>query len=154
MSQLFLLPETPKGWEIYTLEEPENSMYLPYIDSYIMAGFPSPAEDYTELSLDLLKHMVDKPHATFIVRVKGNSMEGATIVDGSLLVVDRSRNVSNNDIIIAVLEGEYTVKRFRKEKGQIWLIPEHPAYDPVLITSDMNFQVWGVVTFIINQPKK
>lgn len=80
-------------------------------------------------------------------------MEAATIVDGSLLVVDRARNVKSNDIIIAVVNGEFTVKRFKKEKGDIWLIPEHPAYDPILVTEDMDFQVWGVVTFIINQPK-
>jgi DNA polymerase V len=77
------------------------------------------------------------------VRVKGNSMEGATIVDGSLLVVDRSKTVKNNDIVIAVVNGEYTVKRFRREKGQVYLIPEHPAYDPVVVTEEMNFQVWG-----------
>jgi DNA polymerase V len=70
-------------------------------------------------------------------------MEGATIVDGSLLVVDRSKTVKNNDIVIAVVNGEYTVKRFRREKGQVYLIPEHPAYDPVVVTEEMNFQVWG-----------
>jgi len=80
-------------------------------------------------------------------------MEAATICDGSLLVVDRSKTVKNNDIIIAVLNGEFTVKRFKREKGQVWLVPEHPAYDPILITEEMEFQVWGVVTFIINQPK-
>jgi DNA polymerase V len=68
--------------------------------------------------------------------------------------VDRSKTVTNNDIIIAVLNGEYTVKRFRKEKGEIWLIPEHAAYDRVLVTTEMDFQIWGVVTFIINKPKK
>ena len=80
-------------------------------------------------------------------------MEGATIVDGSLLVVDRSRIVKNNDIVIAVINGEYTVKRFRRDKGKVWLIPEHAAYEPILVTESMEFIVWGVVTFIINQPK-
>jgi DNA polymerase V len=148
------LPNGPNGLEIYAIEAPETSVILPFYDSCVQAGFPSPADDYVELSLDLLKYMVDKPHSTFCVRVKGNSMEGATIVDGSLLVVDRSKTVTNNDIIIAVLNGEYTVKRFRKEKGEIWLIPEHAAYDRVLVTTEMDFQIWGVVTFIINKPKK
>jgi SOS-response transcriptional repressor LexA len=84
--------------------------------------------------------------------VKGNSMEGATIKDGSILVVDRSKNVKNENIIIANLNGDFTVKRYRKLKGQVWLIPEHPAYDDVLVTEEMEFQIWGVVTFIINQP--
>lgn len=149
------LPNGPNGLEIYAVEVPETPVILPFYSSNVQAGFPSPADDYVELSLDLLKYMVDKPHATFCVRVKGNSMEGATIVDGSLLVVDRSKDVKNGNIIIAVLNGEYTVKRIRmeKESGKIWLIPEHPAYDPVLVTEDMEFKVWGVVTFIINQPK-
>lgn len=152
MTHSLHLPNGPNGLEIYDIETPEHSVILPYYSSSVQAGFPSPADDYVELSLDLLKFMVDKPHATFCVRVKGNSMEGATIVDGSLLVVDRSKTVKNNDIIIAVLNGEYTVKRFRKEKGNVWLIPEHPAYEQILVKEDMDFQIWGVVTFIINQP--
>lgn len=145
-------PDGNNGLEFFAIEEPKQPMLLPYFDSYVKAGFPSPADDYTELSLDLLKHLVDKPHSTFLVRVSGNSMEGAAIKHGSLLVVDRSRRVENNKIIIAYLNGEYTVKRYRKEKGQTWLIPEHPAYDPILVTEDMEFKIWGVVTYIISQP--
>lgn len=153
MSLFYPLPDQPNGLTIYAYLESSERISLPIYHSCIQAGFPSPADDYVELSLDLLKYLVDKPHATFCVRVKGNSMEAATIVDGSLLVVDRSRNVKSNDIIIAVVNGEFTVKRFKREKGDIWLMPEHPAYDPILVTEDMDFQVWGVVTFIINQPK-
>lgn len=153
MSLFYPVPEQPEGLTIYAFWEPSESIVLPFYDSCVEAGFPSPADDYVELSLDLLKYLVDKPHSTFYVRVKGNSMEGATIVDGSLLVVDRSKTVKNNDIVIAMVNGEYTVKRFRREKGRVFLIPEHPAYDPVVVTEEMNFQVWGIVTFIINQPK-
>ena len=153
MSLFYPLPEQPDGLTIYAFLEPTESVSLPFYHSCVEAGFPSPADDYVELSLDLLKYLVDKPHATFCVRVKGNSMEGATIVDGSLLVVDRSRIVKNNDIVIAVINGEYTVKRFRRDKGKVWLIPEHAAYEPILVTESMEFIVWGVVTFIINQPK-
>lgn len=139
--------------ELFALEEEDLETYsIPLYQSRVQAGFPSPADDYMELSLDVLKFLVDKPYSTFCVRVKGNSMEGATIKDGSILVVDRSKDVKNDDIIIATLNGDFTVKRYRKNRGQIWLIPEHPAYDPVLVTEEMEFQVWGVVTYIINQP--
>jgi DNA polymerase V len=139
--------------EIFALEEEDLATHpIPLYESSVQAGFPSPADDYVELSLDVLKFLVDKPYSTFCVKVKGNSMEGATIKDGSILVVDRSKDVKNENIIIANLNGDFTVKRYRKIKGQVWLIPEHPAYDPVLVTEEMEFQIWGVVTFIINQP--
>ncbi|MFN4144933.1 MAG: LexA family protein [Runella sp.] len=139
--------------KIYSIELNLDELALPLYQSYVAAGFPSPADDYVEVSLDLLKYLVDKPQATFCVRVSGNSMEGAMICEGSILIVDRSKTPKNNDIVIAVLEGEFTVKRFQKKGNQCWLIPEHPAYEPILITEDMDFQVWGVVTYIINQPK-
>jgi DNA polymerase V len=139
--------------EIFALEAEDLEAHtIPLYQSNVQAGFPSPADDYVELSLDVLKFLVDKPYSTFCVKVKGNSMEGAAIKDGSILIVDRSKDVKNENIIIANLNGDFTVKRYRKLKGQVWLIPEHPAYDPVLITEDMEFQIWGVVTFIINQP--
>lgn len=155
MSLHSLLPEQPgNGFEFYRIEEPEEPVLLPFFDSYIQAGFPSPADDYTELSLDLLKELVDKPQSTFLVRVQGNSMEGATIIDGSLLVVDRSLPVRNGCAIIAEVDGEYTVKTFRKDKnGDIWLVPEHAAYEPVKITPEMHFRVWGVVKYVINEPR-
>ncbi len=139
--------------ELFALEEEDFETYsIPLYQSRVQAGFPSPADDYMELSLDVLKFLVDKPYSTFCVKVKGNSMEGAAIKDGSILVVDRSKNVKNEDIIIATLNGDFTVKRYQKNKGQVWLIPEHPAYDRVLVTEEMEFQIWGVVTYIITQP--
>ena len=153
MSRFCPIPEQPdNNLTIYALDATDKALPLPFY-SCVQAGFPSPADDYVELSLDLLKYLVDKPHATFCVRVRGNSMEGAAILDGSLLVVDRSKPVKNNNIIIAVLNGEFTVKRYKLENGQTWLIPEHPAYEATLVTDEMDFQVWGVVAHIITQPK-
>lgn len=139
--------------ELFALDEEDLETFsIPFYQSRIQAGFPSPADDYQELSLDVLKFLVDSPHSTFCVKVTGNSMEGAAIKHGSILVVDRSKTVQNESIIIAMLNGDFTVKRYRKTKGQVWLIPEHPAYDPVLVTEHMDFQIWGVVTYIITQP--
>lgn len=152
MSVLLQLPPNGNGLEFFAIEEPVIPFLIPFIDTYVHAGFPSPAEDYTEVSLDLLQHIVDKPHATFYVKVTGNSMEGAGIKDGSILVVDRSRPAVNKSVIIACVNGENTVKRYKKTKDGTWLVPEHPAYDPILVTEDMEFKIWGVVTYIISQP--
>ena len=120
----------------------------------VPAGFPSPAADHFEEQIDLNKHLQKNPSATFFVRAQGNSMQDAFIADGSLLVVDRSIRAQHGHIILAVLNGEFTVKRLIKTSGGLFLAPENSDYKPIHITSDMDFQVWGVVSFIITDAKK
>jgi DNA polymerase V len=126
---------------------------VPLYASAVSAGFPSPADDYLELSLDLNKYLIKHPAATFYVRVKGDSMINAGIHDGDLLIVDKSVEPENDDVVVCVINGEFTVKRLKKVNGEIYLIPENSHYQAVKISENMDFQVWGVVTYTIHQPK-
>lgn len=116
----------------------------------VPAGFPSPAEDYAEGPLDLNRHLIDHPAATFFVRVKGDSMTGVGIYSGDLLIVDRALNPTSGSIVIAALDGELTVKRLHQSQGRISLLPENPAYPPIEIDHDTDFAIWGVVTKAIH----
>ncbi len=116
----------------------------------VSAGFPSPADDYVEGSLDLNEHLVKNPAATFFVRVAGDSMIDAGIHPGDILIVDRSLEPVDKKIVIAVINGELTVKRIRIKSGQIYLVAENDRYKPVHITPDMTFDVWGIVTSVIH----
>jgi DNA polymerase V len=120
-------------------------------DAAVPAGFPSPAADYEQDALDLNKYLVSNPAATFFVRVAGDSMIGAGIHAGDLLVVDRSLEPRDKRVVIAVLNGELTVKRIRIKTGKIMLEPENPDYAPREITPDTDFEVWGVVTSVIHK---
>jgi DNA polymerase V len=124
---------------------------LPLFLASVKAGFPSPADDFLEQQLDLNEHLIQHPAATFFVRVDGDSMKGAGIHRGDILIVDRSLETTNGRIVIAVINGEFTVKRLRIENGSIQLEAEHPGYPPIRIQSDWDFQVWGTVTYIIHQ---
>jgi len=117
----------------------------------ISAGFPSPAEDFTELSISLDKHLIQNPAATFMAYANGNSMVQAGIHHGDILIIDRSLNARNSDIIIAVLHGEFTVKRLSIVKDTFFLIPQNPQYSPMKISDDMDFEIWGVVTYSIRK---
>jgi len=119
-------------------------------EAVVPAGFPSPAADYEEDKLDLNKHLIKNPAATFFVRVTGDSMVGAGIHHGDLLVVDRSLEPKDKNVVIAVVEGELTVKRIRIGKKKIALEPENENYSVRQITEDTDFEVWGVVTNVIH----
>jgi DNA polymerase V len=119
--------------------------------SNVPAGFPSPADDYIEDSLDLNEHLIHHPSATFFVRASGNSMINAGIFDGDLLIVDRALSPQDGDIVIAVLFGELTVKRIRKRHDQLLLEPDNAAYPAIEVPPDANFQVWGVVAYAIHR---
>lgn len=116
----------------------------------VAAGFPSPAEDYMEGKLDLNKHLIKHPAATFFVRVAGDSMIDAGIHPGDILIVDRSLEPADKKVVIAVIEGELTVKRIRMTGGKVFLVPENENYEPIPIESEMNFEIWGVVTSVIH----
>lgn len=124
------------------------------IDLYayqIPAGFPSPAEDFIEKTLDLNDYLISNKSATFLVRVQGNSMINAGIHDGDMLVVDRSVEPTGGKIILGVLNGEFTVKRISRQGSKIYLEPENEKFNRIEITPEMNFTTWGVVTFAIHQ---
>ena len=130
------------------LEEREG---LPLYLSPVQAGFPSPADDYMEEKLDLHKHLVKNESATFFLRASGNSMEGAGIFDGDLLVVDRSIEATHNRIVIAALDGELTVKRLIRQRGKVYLAPENPEYPKFDITNREYVHIWGVVTYVVHK---
>ena len=119
--------------------------------SFISAGFPSPAEDFTEFSISLDKHLIQNPAATFMVYANGNSMVRIGIHHGDILIVDRSLSARDGDIIIALLHGEFMVKQISIIDGVLFLVPKNPQYTSVRITSEMEFEVWGVVTFSIHK---
>lgn len=117
----------------------------------VAAGFPSPADDYVERALDLNEHLIRHPAATYFVRASGNSMINAGIHDGDLLIVDRSLVPSEHQVVIAVIAGEFTVKRFCKKNGKIFLCPENDAYSPIEVTEESDCQIWGVVLHSIHR---
>ena len=117
----------------------------------IPAGFPSPADDFLEKRLDLNDYLVKNKAATFLVRVEGTSMENAGIFDGDVLVVDRSIEASDGKIILGVLNGEFTVKRISMQKGRLFLVPENQQFKPIEVTEEMDFKIWGVVTFALHK---
>ena len=139
--------------EVKTVQTPDLSARRDYalLEATVPAGFPSPAADYEQDQLDLNKHLVNNPAATFFVRVAGDSMIGAGIHHGDLLVVDRSLEPRDKSVVIAVLNGELTVKRIRMNNKKIALVPENPNYSPLEVAADTTFEVWGVVTSVIHK---
>ncbi len=119
--------------------------------SAVAAGFPSPAESYVEKTLDLNEHLVRHPAATFFVRVAGNSMTDAGIQDGDILVVDRSLEAYDGSVVVAVLAGEFTVKKIRIREGSVQLVPANSGYAVTTVREDSPFYVWGVVTAAIHR---
>ena len=124
---------------------------LPLFACRVSAGFPSPADDYLEGALDLNEHLVGEPAATFFVRARGDSMTGAGIHDGDLLIVDRSRQAKNGSVVIASVNGELSVKRYSRSNGQARLMPENPAYPPITLNEDDDARLWGVVTSVVHR---
>jgi len=136
--------------ELWACGEDVPGLSCPLSGVPVEAGFPSPADDYVERALDLNELMVQHPEATFFVRVKGNSMMEADIHSGDILVVDRSRDAKDGCVVVAVLDGEFTVKQLRYRDEQVLLLPANRKYRPIVITPDRDFQVWGVVTYVIH----
>jgi len=122
----------------------------PLFLSGVSAGFPSPADDYLDRRLDLNEHLIKNPAATFFVRVAGDSMTGAGINDDDMLIVDRSLEPANGNIVIAVINGELAVKRLLKKNGDCQLVAESQHYPPLDINEDTPLEIWGVVTYAIH----
>ncbi len=121
---------------------------------YVPAGFPSPASDYMEEGIDLNKELIRRPSSTYFFRATGESMIGAHIPPDSILIVDRSVKPRNNSIVLAVVNGEFTVKYFVNQGGQCLLVPANPKFKPIRILEGMDFSVWGVVMSVIIKTAK
>lgn len=131
---------------------PLKPLRLPLCAGRAAAGFPSPAADHLDRRLDLNEHLVLHPQATFFMRVKGDSMTGAGIHDGDLLIVDRSLEPVTGRVVVAALDGELTVKRLQRDRGRVMLKSENPAYADIVVTKDRELQVWGVVAYVVHAP--
>ena len=123
---------------------------VPLFAHTVRAGFPSPADDYVADTLDLNEHLMPRKEASFLLRAKGDSMLGAGIHDGDILIVDRSLTPANGRIVIAALDGQFTVKRLEKKRGKIRLLPANPEFEPIEIGDEQELQIWGVVTNVIH----
>jgi DNA polymerase V len=126
---------------------------LPYFSNRVQAGFPSPAMDYLEERIDLNKEFIKHPLATFIVECTGDSMINAFIPPRARLIVDRSVTAKSGDIVLAVINGEFTVKFLKQNDHNCFLVPANSKYKEIKVSPEMNMEVWGVVTSIITETK-
>lgn len=122
-----------------------------FVISRIPAGFPAPSTDFSQEQLDLNELVVEHPAATYYVKVQGHSMINAGIHTGDILVVDRSRDAMEGSIVVAVVDGEFTVKRVHEKNGQLQLVAENDRYNPIDIREGMQVEIWGVVTYVIHK---
>jgi DNA polymerase V len=129
-----------------------TQLELPLAGTAIAAGFPSPAEEYVEIALDLNKELVKHPAATFYARVKGNSMVDAGIQDGDLLVIDKALEPKEGSIAVCYLDGEFTVKRLAVREEGVYLMAANAEFKPIRITEENEFLVWGIVAYVIHKP--
>jgi len=131
-----------------------SELALPMIEGGIAAGFPSPAQDYIDLKIDLNKELIANPSSTFYGRVKGSSMQDAGIVDGDILVIDKSLEPQDGDTAVCFIDGEFTLKYIKIEPNAVFLIPANSNFKPIRVTEENNFCIWGVVTYSIKNHKK
>ena len=133
------------------LSEELTSIVLPLFTG-VKAGFPSPANDFIDPQIDLAKLLIPRPSSTFLMRVSGDSMNGAGIFDNAIIVVDRSLLPKDKKGFVCYLDGEFTVKRLRIKNGKCTLVSDNPNYKPIIPDEESNFILWGQVTFYINNP--
>ena len=154
MHQAHDRPDTaPAGMRLPAPLAPERSG-PPLFLAAVQAGFPSPADDSVEDRLDLHRHLVRNETATFFLHASGDSMEGAGIRDGDLLVVDRSLEPQSGDVVVAYVDGGFTVKELdlsERKQGIVRLLPHNKAYSPITITAEQTSIIWGVVTYCIHK---
>ncbi|HIP37645.1 MAG TPA: translesion error-prone DNA polymerase V autoproteolytic subunit [Crocinitomix sp.] len=126
-----------------------SKLELALSDSGISAGFPSPAQDFTDLSIDLNKELIKNPSTTFYGRVSGESMTDLGINDGDLVIIDKSLPPLDGKIAVCFIDGEFTMKSIKLGKDCCWLLPANPQYKPIKVTADNNFLIWGIVIHVI-----
>ena len=139
--------------EIHNIDV-SSTLPLQFADEGIRAGFPSPAQDYMEQAIDLNKEIVKHPASTFYGRVVGDSMSGEGIDDGDILVIDKSLKLIDGDLAVCFINGEFTVKRVKLEKDFAWLVPSNPDYQPIKVTKDDEFTIWGIVTYTVKKNRR
>ena len=137
-----------KGGDVAALIDVEarSALRVPMMAWSAAAGFPSPAEDYVDRPLDFNELLIEHPAATFAIRIEGESMTGAGIFPGDIAVVDRARQPVNGNVVLALLDGAFTVKRYRIKDGTVWLQAENPAFPDMPIADGQALEVWGVIT--------
>jgi DNA polymerase V len=140
--------------EILVPKEIPTSIVCPLYLERVPAGFPSPAEEFIDSKLDLNEYLVAHPAATFYARVSGHSMIGAGIHPGDILIVDRSLEAKHDDIVVAVVENELTVKRLYQSRGCVELRSENPDYPPLTFSENSSLIIWGVVTGVTRHYKR
>jgi DNA polymerase V len=143
-------PTWPSHLTPVKLAENPTSFKVPLFGHTIRAGFPSPADDYVADTLDLNEHLMPRKEASFLLRAKGESMIGVGIHDGDILVVDRSITATDGKVVIATLDGQFTVKTLEKKRGKIRLMPANTDFEPIEIRDEQELQIWGVVTRVIH----
>jgi DNA polymerase V len=129
----------------------EKTHHIPLANAGVSAGFPSPADDFKELRISIDQEVVKNEEATFYARVAGQSMQGAGLDDGDLLVIDRSKEPLDNAIAVCFIDGEFTVKRLKVEAECVYLMAENPNYSPIKVTEDNELIIWGVVTYVVKK---
>ncbi|MEA4935640.1 MAG: translesion error-prone DNA polymerase V autoproteolytic subunit [Paludibacter sp.] len=145
-------PDKP-NIKFYTADT-QTVLNLPYASEGIKAGFPSPAQDYLDIAIDLNKELIRNPASTFFGRVSGDSMRDEGLDDGDILIVDKSLEPQNGDTAVCFVDGDFTLKYIRMEKDQLWLVPANPAYPSIRITEENNFMIWGIVTYSVRHHRK
>jgi len=128
----------------------KTQLPLPLAQTRVAAGFPSPADEHLTGALDLNQYCIKHPAATFFVRVNGDSMLNAGIHDNDLLIVDRSLVAKHGSVVIASINGELLVKRLHKKDGRLFVVPENQAYPTLEIQENSEFEIWGVVTYVLH----
>lgn len=132
------------------LANQEYNLELPLAEAGISAGFPSPALDFSDATIDLNQHLIKNASSTYIGRVNGDSLKNIGIMNNSLLVIDKSRIPNNNDIAVCFIDGDFTLKRIHKKKNELWLLPENESYPPIQVKEGNQLIIWGIVTHCIN----
>ena len=145
---MYIKPTT--ALTFFTVENSLNQETV-YFETGISAGFPSPADDFKQQRLSLDSELVKNKEATFFARVSGQSMIDAGLNDNDLLVIDRSLSPAHNKIAVCFLDGEFTVKRLKVENDEVWLQPENKNYQPIKVTEENDFIIWGIVTNVIKK---
>lgn len=150
LSKKVLTPSSPSALDFFQPDLTED-LALPISEDRVSAGFPSPAEDMMENSLDLNKEFIKHPASTFYARVRGMSMMDEGIHDGDLLIIDKSINPTNGCLAVCYIDGEFTLKRVQIEKECILLVPANPKFQPIRVTEDNDFLIWGIVQYVIKK---
>jgi DNA polymerase V len=122
---------------------------IPLVEGGISAGFPSPAQDFLDIAIDLNKELIKNPATTFYTRVNGDSMKDVGIDSGDLVIIDKSLTPENGKIAVCYVDGEFTMKKIKLEKDCCWLLPANKNYKPIKVTEDNNFIIWGIVIHLI-----